>query len=55
MKKPFPTSIHETARAYEKMFVSAGKVGMQIGLAPEDLAKTVGCGFADLVCERAEA
>ena len=55
MKKPFPTKIHETARAYEKMFVSAGKVGMQIGLAPEDLAKTVGCGYADLVCESAEA
>ena len=48
MKKPFPTFIHETARDHEKMFVSAGKVGFQIELAPEDLAKTVGCGFADI-------
>lgn len=49
MKKQFPTFIHETARQYEKMFVSAGKVGFQIELAPEGLAETVGCGFADLV------
>ena len=49
MKKPFPTFIHETARDHEKMFVSAGKVGFQIELAPEDLAKTVGCGFADII------
>ena len=49
MKKPFPTFIHETARDHEKMFVSAGKVGFQIELAPEILAKTVGCGFADII------
>jgi len=49
MKKSFPTFIHETARDHEKMFVSAGKVGFQIELAPEDLAKTVGCGFADII------
>ena len=49
MKKQFPTFIHKTARQYEKMFVSAGKVGFQIELAPEGLAETVGCGFADLV------
>ena len=49
MKKPFPTFIHESARQYEKMFVSAGKVGFQIELSPEDLAGVVGCGFADVV------
>ena len=49
MKKPFPTFIHETAKEYDKMFVSAGKLGFQIELAPDDLAATVGCGFADLV------
>lgn len=49
MKKPFPTFVHETAKGYGKMFVSAGKVGFQIELSPEDLAKATGCGFADIV------
>lgn len=49
MAKQFPTFIHETARDYENMFVSAGKVGFQIELSPEDLAKTAECGFTDLV------
>ena len=49
MKKAFKTFIHETAESFDKMFVSAGKVGFQVELSPQDLAKTVGCGFADLV------
>lgn len=49
MKKHFPTFIHETAKQYEKMFVSAGKVGFQIELSPEDLAEAADCGFADVV------
>ena len=48
MKKQFPTFIHHTAQQFEKMFVSAGKVGMQIELSPKDLAETVRCGFEDL-------
>ena len=48
MKKQFPTFVHETAKQYEKMFVSAGKVGFQIELSPQDLEATVGCGFADI-------
>ena len=51
MKKPFLTFVHESARRFEKMYVSAGRVGMQIELAPGDLVKTVGCGFADIVQE----
>ena len=49
MKKQFPTFIHESSREFETMFVSAGKVGFQVELAPEELAKVVGCGFADIV------
>ncbi len=49
MKKQFKTFIHETAPNYEKIFVSAGKVGMQIELLPDDLIKTVGCTIADIV------
>lgn len=49
MKKQFVTFIHETATQYEKMFVSAGKVGFQIELAPQDLILVTGCKVADLV------
>ena len=49
MKKQFKTFIHETAPNYEKIFVSAGKVGIQIELLPDDLIKTVGCTIADIV------
>jgi len=49
MKKAFATFIHESAADLPRMFVSAGKVGFQVELSPQDLAKTVGCGFADLV------
>lgn len=49
MKKQFPTFIHETAKQYEKIMVSAGKVGFQIELSPDDLAEITGCGFAGIV------
>ena len=49
MKKQFSTFIHESAGDYDKIYVSACKVGYQIELAPEDLARVVGCGFEDIV------
>ena len=49
MKKAFTTFIHETALQYDKVFVSAGKVGYQIELAPSDLMNVSGCKSAELV------
>ena len=49
MKKQFPIFIHDTAAGFDKVFVSAGKVGFQIELAPEDLISLVGCTVADIV------
>lgn len=49
MKKQFPTFIHESAKDCKKMFVSAGKVGFQIELSPEDLSKIIKCEFADII------
>lgn len=49
MKKKFPAFIHETAGQYDKIFVSAGKVGYQVELDPKDLLKASGCVYADLV------
>ena len=49
MKKQFPTFIHETAVDLDRIYVSAGKVGFQIELKPEDLVKTVRSDYADLI------
>ena len=49
MKKHFPTYIHQAARDLPRMLVSAGKVGFQVELAPEDLLKTAEASWADLV------
>lgn len=52
MKKQFPTFIHETAKQYDKIFVSAGKVGFQIELSPQDLLSVIRCEFADIIVEK---
>ncbi len=49
MKKQFPTIINETAVSYDKIFVSAGKVGFQIELYPENLIDMVRADIADIV------
>ena len=49
MKKLFPTYIEETAVLYETIIVSAGRIGLQIELSPEDLARVTGAVFCDLI------
>ncbi len=49
MKKQFPTFVHETAAGLDRIFVSAGKVGFQVELAPADLQAVVGYKYADVV------
>ena len=49
MKKQFPTIIQEDAKDLDKMYVSGGKIGMQIELAPSDLKKASGATFADVI------
>ncbi len=49
MKKQFPTFVHESAKDHDRMFVSAGKVGFQVELKPEDLMKVVRFTYADIV------
>ena len=49
MKKAFPTFIHDTAKEKDRIFVSGGRVGLQVELAPGDLIKMVhGSVYADL-------
>ena len=49
MKKQFSTFLHETAILYDTVCVSAGKVGYQIELKPDDLVSASGCRLEDLV------
>ena len=48
MKKSFPTRIDETAILYDRIYVSGGRIGSQLLLSPEDLARACGGEFADL-------
>ena len=48
MKKPFPTFIHETAQLFDSIFVSAGRRGCQVEIAPDALCALVGAQYADL-------
>lgn len=48
MEKSFPTFIHETAVDFDRVFVSAGKVGFQIELDPQDLIRVANCTVADI-------
>ncbi len=48
MKKQFVTRIDESARELDEIYVSGGRVGSQICLAPEDLLKAAQAEYADL-------
>ena len=50
MKKPFPTFVEESAVLYDTILFSAGKIGYQVELAPDELGKLVRFQYADL-CE----
>ncbi|WP_431028979.1 Cys-tRNA(Pro) deacylase [Lysinibacillus sp. LZ02] len=49
MKKLFPTFIDASAEQLAFMIVSAGKIGMQMKLAPTDLAHVTKAKFAHVV------
>jgi Cys-tRNA(Pro)/Cys-tRNA(Cys) deacylase len=49
MKKAFPTFIEETALLHETIFVSAGRIGLQMEVSPDDLARAASASFCDLV------
>ncbi|MCR5507269.1 MAG: Cys-tRNA(Pro) deacylase [Lachnospiraceae bacterium] len=49
MKKQFKTFIHNSAAAFDRIFVSAGKVGYQIELAPADLIEVSASVVEDIV------
>lgn len=51
MKKLYPTFIHNSAEALSAIAVSAGRIGVQMELAPGLLAGAVSAVFADVIKE----
>ena len=49
MKKQYPTVFHESALDYDTIYISAGKIGAQVELAPGDLLGLLRAGTADLI------
>ena len=48
MKKLFPTFIDETAVLFDRICVSGGRIGTNLGLDPEELAAFIHAQFVDL-------
>lgn len=48
MKKLFKTIIDESAKDYKHIYVSAGRVGMQIKINPVELVETIEGEFGDI-------
>lgn len=49
MKKAYPTVFHETVTDYDTVYISAGKIGAQVELAPRPLLELLGAETADLI------
>lgn len=49
MKKQYPTVFHADVLSGEEVFVSAGKIGAQIELAPAALLALIGAKTADII------
>jgi ybaK/ebsC protein len=49
MKKQYVTRIDSSAQAQENIIVSGGRIGSQLELSPQDLAKAAKAEFADII------
>ncbi len=49
MKKQYPTVIHETAKDFDTVTISGGRIGSQITLSPLDLQKAARAKFENII------
>ena len=48
MKKQFPTVIDSSAKQYDEIYISGGRIGTTIKLNPDDLLKVINGQYADI-------
>ena len=48
MKKLFPTYLDETAQLFDRIWVSGGRVGLNIAVEPDELLQLINGEFADI-------
>ena len=48
-RKLLPTVIDETCQLYDAVYVSGGRRGLDLGLAPDDLIRVLAATVADIV------
>lgn len=49
MKKQFKTVIHDSAAQYDTIFISGGKIGLQLELDPKELAKIINARMENII------
>lgn len=49
MKKSLKTVLHETARDFDTIIFSAGKIGYQVQMCAKDLEKIIRISYADVI------
>jgi len=49
MKKQFKTVINDTAKELDKIYISGGKIGLQIELCPDDFCTAAPAVYGDLI------
>jgi len=49
MKKQFKTVIYETAKKYDTIMFSTGKIGYQVEMNVKDLSEVIRLEFADII------
>lgn len=49
MKKFFRTTIHQSAQEFDTIFFSGGRIGFQIELSLEELAKVISFSLGDII------
>ena len=54
MKKVFPTVMHPSALEWDTIYVSGGKIGLQVEVSPKDLEKILPLHFAEIIKQGAE-
>ena len=52
MKQQFPTVNHDTARDFDEIYISGGRIGLTLKINPLDLAQITGAAFADIRAEQ---